>query len=286
MQIHYILASAEAFLRSNGLSTPRLDAEVLLAACLTCDRLSLYTNRSDPVADEKAADFKSWVTRRAWGEPVAYIVGGKEFWSLDFSVDSNVLIPRPDTEVLVEEVLRISAEYADKDGVTLLDVGTGSGAISVAVAHERRNLTVLAIDSSLHAVKVARKNALRHNVLEKIFFVCGNMLESISGKFDIVVSNPPYISDGEYDTLSREVRDYEPPGALISGPEGTEFHRHLIRGAEDILNRGGWLVMEMGAGQRVSIEDMLRESDAYDRVHCRRDYGGIERVIMARRKLW
>lgn len=284
MHIHAILTSAEAVLRSKGFSTPRLDAEVLLAACLKCDRLALYTRSIDSLTDERAAEFHGWIARRSQGEPVAYIVGEKEFWSLDFYVNRNVLIPRPDTEVLVEEVIRISEEYGDKDNIKMLDVGTGSGAISVAIASEHPNMTVVAIDSSLQAIKLARRNALRHNVLGRIFFVCASLLKPILGKFDIVVSNPPYISDSEYDTLPPEVRNFEPRGSLVAGPSGTEFHRDLVAGAKEILNQGGWLVMEMGAGQRTTIENMLREERAYNRISCHRDYAGIERVVAGRRR--
>lgn len=285
MHIQEILASTEAFLESKGLSTPRLDAEVLLAAYLGCDRLSLYTKIEKFIPDKKVKEFHAWIARRAQGEPVAYIVGVKEFWSLDFYVDNNVLIPRPDTEVVVEEVLRISEEFMAED-IKLLEVGTGTGAISVAIACERGNVSVVAVDNSLKALRIARENAGRHGVAARFFFICENLLEPISGKFDIVVSNPPYISEREFEKLPMEVRDFEPCGALIAGPEGTEFHRGLIAGAKDILNLGGWLVMEMGARQGDAIENMLREAGVYDRVHFRRDYSGMERVVMARRRLW
>ncbi|MBN2569352.1 MAG: peptide chain release factor N(5)-glutamine methyltransferase [Deltaproteobacteria bacterium] len=284
MNINSILTRAEALLRGKGFSTPRLDAEVLLAACLKCDRLSLYTRRIDSITDERAEEFDGWITRRSKGEPVAYIVGEKEFWSLDFYVNKNALIPRPDTEVLVEEVIRISEEYAEKDNIKVLDVGTGSGSIGVAIASEYPNMTVVAIDSSLEAVSLARRNALRHNLLDRIFFVCASLLKPILGKFDIVVSNPPYISESEYDTLPPEVRNFEPRGALVAGPDGTEFHRDLVTGAQEILNRGGWLVMEVGTGQSKTIENMLREEGAYNQISSRRDYAGIERVVTGRRR--
>jgi len=284
MNIQEILASTEAFFEKKGLSTPRLDAEVLLAAYLGCDRLSLYTEIEKFISDKKVKEFHAWIARRAQGEPVAYIVGVKEFWSLDFYVDNNVLIPRPDTEVVVEEVLRISEEFMAGD-IKLLDIGTGTGAISVAITCERDNVYVVAVDNSLEALKIARENAGRHGVATRIFFICENLLEPISGKFDIVVSNPPYISEREFEKLPVEVRDFEPHGALIAGPGGTEFHRGLIAGAKNILKVGGWLVMEMGTGQAATIENMLREAGVYDRVHFRRDYSGIERVVMARRRL-
>lgn len=282
MDIQAVLTSTEALFENKGLSNPRLDAEVLLAAYLGYDRLSLYTKGGLFIPDTKVEEFQTWITRRAEGEPVAYIVRGKEFWSLDFYVDKNVLIPRPDTEVVVEEILRISAEFISED-IKLLDIGTGTGAISVAIACERDNVSVVAVDNSLKALRIARKNAERHGVAARVFFVCENLLEPISGKFDIVFSNPPYISAREFESLPVEVRCFEPREALVAGPEGTEIHKAIIAGAKDILNSGGWLVMEMGAGQRDRIENGLRDAGVYDSIHCRRDYSGIERVVMARR---
>ena len=284
MHIHDMLVTAEAVLRSSGLPTPRLDAEVLLAACLGCDRLALYRASSDTVTGEATATFTDWIERRSRREPVAYIVGEKEFWSLPFSVDGHVLIPRPDTEVLVEETLRICRDSAGRDSVTILDVGTGSGAISVALARECRQVTVVALDNSLHALRVARRNAERHRVRDSVVCVLGNLLEPLRGKFDIIISNPPYISEGEYDRLPPEVRDYEPRDALVAGPCGTEVHEALIGGAADILRQGGWIVMEMGAGQRGAVEAALRASGNFDDMRVRPDYGGIDRVVAARRR--
>jgi len=284
MHINDMLATAEAVLRNKGLPTPRLDAEVLLAACLGCDRLALYRAGSDSVTDEATAAFTGWIERRSRREPVAYIVGEKEFWSLDFHVDRDVLIPRPDTEVLVEETLRICRDYAGRGSITILDVGTGSGAISVALARESRQVTVVALDNSLHALRVARRNAERHRVRDAIVFICGNLLEPLGGTFDIIISNPPYISEGEYDRLPPEVRNYEPRDALVAGPRGTEVHDALIEGATAILRQDGWIVMEIGAGQRGAVEASLQASGAFHDIHVRCDYGGIDRVVTARRR--
>jgi release factor glutamine methyltransferase len=280
-----ILKSSTALLASKGLSTPRLDAEVLLAAYLGCDRLSLYTRGKTSISYEQVEHFQTWIARRAEGEPVAYIVRVKEFWSLDFYVDNNVLIPRPDTELVVEEILRLLKD-SGSGNITLLDIGTGTGAIGIAIAHEYNNVSVVAIDNSLNALGIARKNAVRHGVAARFFFVCENLLEPLSGKFDIVVSNPPYISERDFDRLPWEIKGFEPVRALVAGPEGTEFHRTIIAGTRDILNSGGWLVMEMGKGQRKTIENELRNAGIYDNIQCRRDYSGIERVIMARRRSW
>ncbi len=270
-------------LKNSELASPRLDAEILLFNYLKTDRSGLYMSFERFITAEKLERFSSWIERRQKREPIAYIVGKKEFWSLIFEVNSKVLVPRPETELLVEEVLMFCSGLGDQY-INILEVGTGSGAISVAVATELKEVRIVATDISSEAIKVAGKNAKNNSVADKISFLCGNLFESVSGKFDIIISNPPYISEEEFDQLPVEVRNFEPEEALLAGPEGTEFHYNLIREGSCYLRCGGWLFMEIGAGQKDMIEDILREDQNYDSIGFRTDYAGIERVVRARKK--
>jgi release factor glutamine methyltransferase len=273
--------AAMAFTRA-CLSGPRLDAEVLLAHCLKKDRVFLYTNKDCALTDDQVRDYRACVARRVLEEPVAYIVGYKEFWSLPLQVDSRVLIPRPDTEVLVEEALKI-ASASDNVIDKILDVGVGSGAISIALALELQNKHLFAVDVSPGAIAVAGDNARKFGIEDRISFVIGDLVKPFAGMFDMIVSNPPYIAADDFACLPQGVRSFEPHSSLLGGPEGLTFHDELIRAGEARLRVGGWLLMEIGAGQQGRIEDMLRMSCLYDNIRFRSDYAGINRVAIARR---
>ncbi len=283
MKIVDMLRQAENILRGRGIATPRLDAEVLLAFCLGTERYHLYRTQKEVLSATEIVRFQAMVERRRAGEPVAYITGRKEFWSLEFEVDRSVLIPRPDTEVLVEETLRIAGVLGRPDPA-VLEIGTGSGIISIALATELPGARLVAVDFSAGALAVARRNADRHGVASRIRFLRGNIFEPLSGKFDIVVSNPPYISEEEFACLSEGIRCFEPHEALISGPEGTEFHQRIISGGAAFLKPGGWIVMEIGATQKDALEKLLEQEGAYDHIGFRPDYAGTPRVVSARRK--
>jgi release factor glutamine methyltransferase len=280
MNCSQLLEEAAQRLDAGGVSTPRLDSQVLLAHCIGRDRQFLYAHPEYDLANTEGERFRAMVARRMSGEPVAYITGEKEFWSLTFEVNPNVLIPRPDTEILVEEVLRRCREEG-KPCVRLLEIGTGSGAISVAIASELEQAAITATDSCPEALAIAEKNALNNQVAERISFIWGDLFGPAEGIYDIVVSNPPYISEREFDLLPPEVREHEPRRALVAGADGTEFHRRIVRDANRFLEKGGWLAMELGVGQRGALEKMLHENEYYDIVF-HRDYAGIERVVLAR----
>jgi len=284
MNIMTVLKEATALLESSGLTNSRLDAEVLLAFCLKKERASFFTHPEEALTEKALKEFQRLVERRKLGEPVAYITGRKEFWSLPFKVNKHVLIPRPETEILVEEVLKICPRT---EGINprILEIGTGSGAISIALASELKNANITATDSSPEAVAIAARNAEISSVTGKITFLVSDLFELMSGKFDIIVSNPPYISKAEYDQLPLGVRGFEPESALLAGVEGTEIHREIIQGGASFLKGGGWLFMEIGAGQKDRIENMLKESHLYDKITFRNDYAGIVRVVVARRDL-
>ncbi len=283
MTIAGVLHEAISVLGDAGSPTPRLDAEVLLAACLQIDRLCFFTHAEREIDAAAEQVFAGWIQRRIKGEPVSYIIGTKEFWSLPFQVTPAVLIPRPETEVLVEEALAVMPTRPGRVW-QVLDVGTGSGAIAVALATECKDIQVTATDLSREALAVAKDNADRNGVTDRIAFLQGDLFAAVTGLFDLIVSNPPYISRSDFDLLPPGIRNYEPAGALQAGEDGTEVHRKLIDGGMAFLNSGGWLIMEMGEDQGTKLRTYLNEHDGYDTVVIRNDYGGVERVIKARRK--
>lgn len=273
----------EVFERA-GIETPRLDAEVLLGFCLGKERADLYRDLSLELDDEQINRVLVLTGRRKRREPMAYIRGWREFWSLDFTVTPAVLVPRPETECLVEEVLRLRDLYQGSRP-RILDIGAGSGAVCIAVASEWPDADVVATEFSATALEVARENAKRLLGSDpQITFLQGDLYEGVEGGFDIVCSNPPYISEAEYATLAREVTLYEPRQALVAGPDGTEFHRRIAEGAKDRLEPGGWLLMEMGAEQRSALMAILEETKIFDDIRFRADYAGLDRVVIARRK--
>lgn len=281
MNIRDILRQAVANLKKSGSTSPRLDAEVLLVSYLNTDRLELYKTPEKPLGEEEILGFGKWLERRLNGEPVAYIIGAKEFWSLLFEVNREVLIPRPETEIIVEEALLASKKMMPP-GLRILEIGVGSGAISVALARELPDAHLVATDISAGALALAYRNARTHGVADRIEFLCGDLLAPVVGTFDLIVSNPPYISAEEFVQLPRGVREYEPRQALLTGEGGTAFHREIISGSEKHLRKGGWLLMEMGEGQKEDIEKMMKRTAAYEDIAVRLDYGGVERVIKAR----
>jgi len=284
MNILNTLNEAIHVLASCGCASPGLDAEVLLSACLKKDRTHFHIDREQSLTENELQEFRRCIERRRSGEPVAYIVGRKEFWSLPFEVNKHVLVPRPETEILVEEVLKVCSGLKTGN-LRILEIGTGCGAISVSLAYELKNAQIIATDISQEAIKVASKNAQINDVANQISFLSGNLFEPVSGKFDIIVSNPPYISKEEYDCLPSGVRDFEPELALLSGADGTSFHKKIIKAGGIYLKPGGWSFMEIGAGQKEMVEYMLNESNLYDSIAFRDDYAGIERVFVARRVL-
>jgi release factor glutamine methyltransferase len=283
MTIAEVLNEAVSVLGEAGSPTPRLDAEVLLAACLQIDRLHFYTHSEQSISMEAFEDYYGKIQRRSKGEPVSYLVGIKEFWSLPFQVSPCVLIPRPETEVLVEEVLNVILEPRE-EGWQVLEIGTGSGAIAVALTVERKDIQVTATDLSGEALAVAKENAERNGVHDRVQFRQGDFFAPVTGQYDAIVSNPPYISRRDFDLLPPGISDYEPTLALLAGSQGTEFHQELICQGASFLKRGGWLLMEMGDGQGEHIRGLFADHGGYEEADIRSDYGGMERVIKARRK--
>ncbi len=283
MKIRELIKRAVRDLETAGCRTPRLDAEVLLAHCLGRDRLHLYTNADTCLPETEVQRFLQVVSRRRQGEPIAYIIGRKEFWSAVFEVNRRVLIPRPETEILVEECLKV-LDTVDSGHTRILDLGTGSGAIGVTLAAELKNARVFATDISAEAVAVAVRNARRAGVENRMAFLAGNLFAPLSGKFDMIVSNPPYISEAEYEDLPADVKWYEPSCALRAGPDGMDFHREIIFKSDGYLKSGGWLMLEIGSGQKEATETLFRQAGGFEAIRFRRDYAGRNRVAAARKK--
>jgi len=283
MTVHDILSEAYQIFEAAGIPSARLDAEVLLSYALGRDKLEFLKNPSRTVDETHISFFRELVERRARWEPVAYITGRKNFWSFTLEVSRDVLIPRPDTEIIVEEALEVAKNYGSEI-IKILDIGTGSGAIALALATEIPHAGIVATDISAEALALAEKNARVMQLENKISFRRGDLFEPVDGVFDIIVCNPPYISAQEYEELPAGVKDYEPRTALRAGEKGTEFYERLIGQGQNYLEKKGWLFMEIGAKQEEPVRRLAEESGCYDSIAMRRDYAGLPRVIRARRK--
>jgi len=270
-------------LRDAGIVNAVRETDWLLAAALDVPLHVLVLEGERPVSVLQSEQAWSLLRRRAAREPLQYILGAQEFCGLDIGVTPAVLIPRPETELLVEEALRAVAGVKEP---AMADVGTGSGCIALAVAWERLDATVYALDLSGSALAVARSNAIRHGLGERIRFVQADLLDTLgresTGFFDIIVSNPPYIPAPEVDKLQPEVARHEPRMALSAGPDGLTFYRRLLLDAPRLLKPGGRLIMELGCGQAGAVRRLARQGGAFDLIECRKDAAGIDRVLIAR----
>lgn len=283
--IDALVAWARHTLSQAGVENAVQESRWLVAYALGLENHHLASKAEEPVLAERWAHAASLVSRRAAREPLQYILGKQEFCGLEFHVNQAVLIPRPETEVLVQEVVR--AIDLDKDAV-LVDVGTGSGCVAVTLATILGRARIFAVDRSPEALAVAKSNAERHAVAEKIEWMEGDLLSSLrergmAGAVDVIVSNPPYIAEADWAGLQPEVREFEPRSALVSGPKGTEFHERLLREAKEFLVPGGSLVMEIGQGQFPSVQEIAGHIGGYAPLRVVEDEAGIERVIIARR---
>lgn len=272
-------------LQEAGIDSARLDAEVLLAHVLQLDRNQLYLD-SDVWFDVGAATrFEELLTRRLHREPLAYITGTREFWSLDFCVTRDVLIPRPETELVVELALELAARLTSDGPPRILDLGTGSGAIAVSLATELTDAELWAVDVSVPALAVALHNARRNGVAGRIAFAAGNLFEALRAKsgFQLIVANPPYIRGDEFAALAPEVAIWEPRQALDGGVDGLDFYRRIAAGAADLMTVGGALVLEVAADTGRQVGKLLEEAGSFTPAAIFRDYNGRERVIVSHR---
>jgi release factor glutamine methyltransferase len=284
VNIHGHVAAARQRLRAAGISPAEsdLDARLLAQHVLgwTTERFLLDAQSAEPAGF--TARYQPLVERRATREPLAYIVGVREFWGLDFEVSPAVLIPRPSTELIVEAILdRFPDRHAP---LRMADICTGCGCVAVAIAHERPDATIFASDISKDALAVARRNAARHRVSDRVTFRHGDMLDGVSGPLDAIVANPPYVVDRAGPALQPEVRDHEPAVALFGGSDGLGLVSRLVIDAPRRLRPGGLLVFEFGMGQDVEVEQFLDASPDLEREDVRRDLEGIARTAVARRR--
>lgn len=266
------------YFTGKGIENGRLDAELLLAEILQLSRIGLYLDFDRPVNSDELAAFRVLIERRARREPIAYILGRCEFWSLTFKVGPDVLIPRSDTETLVAAALKVLPP-----GGTLLDIGVGSGAIALAIAHERPDVQVEGLDLSPAALVLAAENAQLLGLAARVTLRQGDLFAlDNSGQYDVIVSNPPYIAIGEQTTLMPEVRDFEPALALFAGDDGLDCYRALIPAARAALRNSGTLLVEVGAGQAAAVAELFAVA-GYADIFTNRDLAGIERVVGGRK---
>ena len=274
-------------LEKSNVDTPRLDDEVLLAYCVNTDRTNLYAIDGNELDEISWQRYAQCIQKREKREPVAYITGEKEFYSLVFKVTSDVLIPRPETETLVEESLKVCMSMREKrSALNILELGTGSGIIAVILAKRLETSYIIATDISLKIVKVARKNAILHKVKRKINFLVSRSLEALKEKgesFDLIVSNPPYVSASDWEKVQPEIKEYEPADALLAGEDGLDYYRKITFGADGMLAREGWLMLEMGRGQKDAVSGMIKKTGKFKRLEVVNDLSGIPRVVKAQK---
>ncbi|MDP9262709.1 MAG: peptide chain release factor N(5)-glutamine methyltransferase [Acidobacteriota bacterium] len=304
MRLKPTLDSGIAQLTAAGTGSPRLNAEVLLMFTLACDRAYLYAHAERELSAEEHARYQAALEERARGKPAQYITGHQEFWGLDFLVSPAVLIPRPETEHVVETVLELvrTMELARRGGLErqlkIVDVGTGSGCIALALAKELPGAEIVAVDISAAALEIARANAARLQLDQRVRFFESNLLSALPDvgtvvgtgtgdspvptSFDFVVSNPPYVGSSAPEKVQREVRDFEPKVAVFAGESGLEVYRQLIPQARQRLEPGGWLVMEIGFSMEAAVRALL---EGWQEVRVTHDLQGIPRVVAARFKL-
>ena len=287
------------YLKGHGSESPRLDAEVLLAQALSCQRIELYTTFDDVPGEELRAAFRELVRRRAEGTPVAYLVGRREFYSLSFRVTPDVLIPRPETELLVVAVLDLAKTKAEggtgkglgtsvpsEAGLLIADIGTGSGIIAVCLAKHLPNCRVTALDISPAALVIAQENAKQHGVADRIEFIGSDLFATVPAgrQFDFVVSNPPYVTTAEMEKLAVDVRKFEPRVALVAGPRGTEVIERLIAQSAERLRPGGHLLMEISPTIHDAVRTLLESDDRFELGPTIKDLARLPRVVQARRR--
>jgi release factor glutamine methyltransferase len=278
-----LLTWTTEFLKARGVDAPRLDAEVLLANARRCARIELYTAFDEPASTETRNVFRDLVQQRVAGTPVAYLVGEKEFYSLSFQVTPDVLIPRPETELVVVTLLDRIGDRGGQDPIAIADIGTGSGVLAVCAAKHCARCHVTAIDVSPQALAVATVNAQRHGVDDRIEWVESDLFTALptAQTFDFIASNPPYVAAAEFAELASDIRDNEPRGALVAGQHGTEVFARLIPASQSRLRRGGWLLLEIAPHQEEAVCQMIDQCGGFAAPSVVKDLAGHARVVHA-----
>ena len=275
-----------------GVESPPLDAACLLEAALGVPRWRIVVDACEPISCGDVDRLESMLARREAREPIAYIVGVKEFWSLPLAIGPGVLIPRPETETLVEAALqKIGSEFRVQSlGLRILDLGTGCGAIALALASELPGARIWGVDRSREALRIARRNAGRLGFEHRVHFLAGDLFGPLrtirqGGGFDLIVSNPPYVPSRVLPSLPTEIVAYEPHEALDGGPDGLHYHRRIIEAAPGFINEGGWLALEVGESQAPAVRSLIDTTRAFGAPEVRQDLAGRDRVMLAQRSI-
>jgi release factor glutamine methyltransferase len=286
-----LLKWTTSYFESRDIDGPRIEAEILLAHALQLQRIDLYLQYDQPLSTNELSRFKDFIRRRINREPVAYIVGSKEFWSMDFMVTKDVLIPRPETEFLVETALNLlpqdSASNPTLTPKRILELGTGSGAVVLALASMRPDQLFFASDRITSAVNLAKQNAEHHGIKSRVSFICADWFEPFKDKrpaFDMIVSNPPYVPSRVVVKLQPEIVKYEPISAIDGGEDGLSCLRYIINNAHFYIQRKGHLLLEIGHDQRDDVQKIVDQCAKYEKVVYTKDYSGYDRVIQMRKK--
>lgn len=287
--IKELLTVTSDYLKNKEIDSPRLTAEILLAHQLQIPRIKLYLNFDQPLDDGEISGYRSLIRRRVNREPFQHITGTQEFWSMDFIVGPQVLIPRPESELLVEQAISLykGNDFSGKRGMSILDLGTGSGVLAIALVREIEGATLWASDISEDALEIARLNAKHYGMDESIHFCLGDLWEPFAGQgltFDMIVSNPPYVASEVFDTLLPEVREHEPRLALDGGEGGMLYIEKIIRDGTEYLNPGGWLLIEMDPEQTTEALSMIDDNGQYGVKRRIKDYAHRYRVVAAQKK--
>jgi release factor glutamine methyltransferase len=288
VKVQEAIQNASQLFKESRFTSPRLDAEVLLAHLLKVRKIDLYLDHLRCLNRDEVAGYASLIQRRLRGEPVAYITGEREFWSLTFTVNPHCLIPRPETELLVERALEIyhTSWTIHSRPYRILDLGTGCGAIAICLAREIPNAQITATDFFLDTLAIARENVEKHGVSERVELLPGNLFTPVSertGWFDIIISNPPYVAGRDFRMLPREVIEYEPHTALFGGEDGLVFYRSIIPESVYYLKEQGWIILEVGSGEKYEVTEILRDSRRFKEISVREDFSGVPRVVSARK---
>lgn len=284
MHVQEAVSGAVQTLRNEGVESPRLDAELLLAHVLGVNRAAVLAWPNRVLTPKELTHYRNLVARRAAREPLAYVVGHREFFDLDFAVDPRVLIPRPETELLVEHALLVVRQMRLPDDAPLqiADVGAGSGAIAVTLAVHLPGAIVYALEGSTGALAVTEENAHWHGVADRVHCLLGDLLEPLPGPVNLITANLPYVTTGEWEGLPPEIRDYEPRAALDGGADGLSLIRRLLATAGLHLRPGGALVVEIGANQGDAVTALARQHFPRSDVRLHQDYAGLDRLVLVR----
>lgn len=277
--IRKLLEWTENYFKTKIQGNARLETQILLSHVLNCKRIELYTRSDEMPSEEQRAKFKELIKKRVEGTPVAYLVGFREFYSLGFEVSSAVLIPRPETEFLIVEASKLLKVKPD---ARVLDLGTGSGNIAISLTHQHKSIRTVSIDISPEALEIAKRNSIKHGVTDRITFLEGNLYSPLSpeDQFDLIVSNPPYVTQAEWESLAPDVKNFEPRLALIGGVDGLDFYRLIITGAKKFLQPGGSLLLEIGSTQESSVKEIL-VGNGFDEIRMVEDGAKLPRILVA-----